>query len=103
MSLRLPPRVKFPEVLTEPVSVIPLTVPVPPTDVTVPVVVLKFASLFNALNFISLAAFLDSVAPLRSINSVPDVMSAVMSVKVEKSRETVPLVTSIPVPSVINA
>lgn len=32
-----PPRVKLPEVVTEPVSVSPLTVPVPPTDVTVPV------------------------------------------------------------------
>jgi hypothetical protein len=33
---RVPPSVKFPDVVTVPVSVIPLTVPVPPTDVTVP-------------------------------------------------------------------
>ena len=32
----VPPRVRFPEEVTVPVSVIPLTVPVPPTEVTVP-------------------------------------------------------------------
>lgn len=31
-----PPRVRLPAVVTVPLSVIPLTVPVPPTDVTVP-------------------------------------------------------------------
>ena len=34
--LSVPPRVKLPAVVTVPVSVMPLTVPVPPTDVTVP-------------------------------------------------------------------
>jgi hypothetical protein len=33
----VPPRVKLPLVVTVPVSVMPLTVPVPPTLVTVPV------------------------------------------------------------------
>jgi hypothetical protein len=33
-----PPRVKFPVLVTVPVKVKPLTVPVPPTEVTVPVV-----------------------------------------------------------------
>lgn len=32
----MPPNVRFPVVVTVPVSVMPLTVPVPPTDVTVP-------------------------------------------------------------------
>ena len=32
----VPPSVKFPELVTVPLSVMPLTVPVPPTDVTVP-------------------------------------------------------------------
>ena len=32
----VPPSVRLPVVVTVPVSVIPLTVPVPPTDVTVP-------------------------------------------------------------------
>ena len=34
---KVPPRVKFPEVVTVPVNVMPFTVPVPPTEVTVPV------------------------------------------------------------------
>ena len=34
--LRVPPSVKLPDVVTVPVSVMPLTVPVPPTLVTVP-------------------------------------------------------------------
>ena len=32
----VPPSVKLPELVTEPVKVIPFTVPVPPTEVTVP-------------------------------------------------------------------
>jgi hypothetical protein len=36
---RVPPRVSVPEVVTEPVSVMPFTVPVVATDVTVPVLV----------------------------------------------------------------
>ena len=36
--LRVPPSVRLPLLVTVPVSVIPLTVPVPETDVTVPVV-----------------------------------------------------------------
>ena len=38
---REPPNVKLPDVVTEPVSVNPLTVPVPETDVTVPVFVVN--------------------------------------------------------------
>ena len=34
--LSVPPRVKLPELVTVPVNVKPLTVPVPPTEVTVP-------------------------------------------------------------------
>ena len=37
-KLSVPPRVKSPELVTVPVKVKPLTVPVPPTEVTVPVV-----------------------------------------------------------------
>jgi hypothetical protein len=37
VSDNVPPNVKLPVVVTEPLSVNPLTVPVPPTDVTVPV------------------------------------------------------------------
>ena len=37
---KVPPNVKFPDVVTVPVRVIPLTVPVPPTEVTVPPVLL---------------------------------------------------------------
>jgi hypothetical protein len=37
---RVPPRVKFPELVTVPLRVIPFTEPVPPTLVTVPVVLL---------------------------------------------------------------
>ena len=37
VTLKVPPSVKLPDVLTVPVNVKPLTVPVPPTDVTVPV------------------------------------------------------------------
>jgi hypothetical protein len=36
-KLNVPPSVKLPELVTEPVNVNPLTVPVPDTDVTVPV------------------------------------------------------------------
>jgi hypothetical protein len=35
-KLNVPPKVKLPELVTVPVNVIPLTVPVPPTLVTVP-------------------------------------------------------------------
>ena len=37
VSDSVPPSVKLPDVVTLPVSVNPLTVPVPPTEVTVPV------------------------------------------------------------------
>ena len=37
MLANVPPNVKFPAVVTEPVRVIPLTDPLPPTEVTVPV------------------------------------------------------------------
>jgi hypothetical protein len=43
-----PPRVSEPDVVTVPVSVIPLTVPVPPTDVTVPVFEVKPEGLLAA-------------------------------------------------------
>jgi len=36
MPPKVPPNVRFPEEVTVPVSVTPLTVPVPPTLVTVP-------------------------------------------------------------------
>ena len=36
VRLNVPPSVKLPEVVTVPVNVSPLTVPVPPTLVTVP-------------------------------------------------------------------
>jgi hypothetical protein len=38
---RVPPSVKLPELVTVPVNVKPLTVPVPPTEVTVPVLLVN--------------------------------------------------------------
>ena len=39
MPLKVPPKVKLPDVVTEPVRDKPLTVPVPATEVTVPILV----------------------------------------------------------------
>ena len=36
IRFNVPPKVRLPEVVTVPVNVKPLTVPVPPTEVTVP-------------------------------------------------------------------
>ena len=48
--LNEPPSVKFPDVVTVPVSVKPLTVPVPPTLVTVPVLVVLLLNVFQSVD-----------------------------------------------------
>ena len=54
--------------------------------VTVPALEVQPLSLLKKLNFISDAAFLDSVVPSCKINSVVPAMSVVLSVSSEKSR-----------------
>ena len=85
----MPPRVNVPVVVTVPVNVIPLTLPEVATDVTVPVQSVHPESLLKLLNLISDAAFLLSVVPFCSMNSVVPDMSPVMSVNSEKSKSNV--------------
>ena len=47
--LSVPPSVRLPDVVTVPVSVIPLTVPVPPTLVTVPVLLVLLLNVFQSV------------------------------------------------------
>ena len=72
----VPPRVSEPDVVTEPVSVMPLTVPVPLTEVTVPTFDVKPLGLVAgyAPRFVSAVAASVAPVPPCATATLPDVI-----------------------------
>ena len=103
--LSVPPRVKLPAVVTVPVSVMPLTVPVPPTLVTVPAPRLARAAAADVAPVPPLAITnvpASTTAPLVGLLGVNPVVPALKLVRPLEATVIVPapLVTVMPVPAV---
>ena len=95
----VPPSVKLPDVVTEPVNVSPLTVPVPATDVTVPVFVVYpdgLVALYGVYVSASVTSLLVSViAPVRVLKlatppiGLPFTVGSTLKSTTPVARETV--------------